>query len=322
MAGNISNQSKQNKQVKQKSQESPVTPPASLGPSKLQDIADLALLTRPSSHAKRTRVRRRNPNHVPRPMNCFLVYRCEKQKEISTYCPGANHRDISKIIAKWWHEAPSSEKEFYRTLADRGKQQHSEQYPQYKYSPRSRRQKQADGTGLVKEEEHCGHMYDEFSYNLTGIILQDSSCPACPTYWQPVSENTDITGHEKSMFPGSVGLNTGTQILYYPAFQISHPLSTMYSLGYDLGLSVEDVPYTTTLGFSPSSSPDWESLQNEADTGINRSLYSGTLPFYVNESISCDSPKDTQYILKQDISDKDYLSCSFLSNIPNCMYSL
>lgn len=62
---------------------------------------------------------------IPRPLNCFLIYRLEKQKEIVAKCPTANHRDISKIIAKWWQEASDEEKEPFREKARITKQEHN-----------------------------------------------------------------------------------------------------------------------------------------------------------------------------------------------------
>lgn len=75
---------------------------------------------------------------IPRPMNCFLLYRHDKQKEILTKCPGANHRDISKIIAKWWKEATIQEKAPYVERARKAKVEHSRLYPNYKYMPQKK----------------------------------------------------------------------------------------------------------------------------------------------------------------------------------------
>ncbi|KAI8357308.1 high mobility group box domain-containing protein [Choanephora cucurbitarum] len=62
---------------------------------------------------------------IPRPLNCFLIYRLEKQKEIVAKCAGANHRDISKIIAQWWKNTTDEEKKPYREKARLAKLEHS-----------------------------------------------------------------------------------------------------------------------------------------------------------------------------------------------------
>jgi hypothetical protein len=63
---------------------------------------------------------------VPRPLNCFMTFRLEKQREIMKKFPGANHRDISKIIAKWWKELSPLEKEPYKIQAEKAKNEHSQ----------------------------------------------------------------------------------------------------------------------------------------------------------------------------------------------------
>lgn len=63
-------------------------------------------------------------NKVPRPLNCFMTYRLEMQRKILGQCPGANHRDISKITAKWWKDMSHAEKEPYRRRAKQAKDEH------------------------------------------------------------------------------------------------------------------------------------------------------------------------------------------------------
>lgn len=76
--------------------------------------------------AKTTKVTQSNSEQsIPRPLNCFLLYRLEKQKEIVDKCSGANHRDISKIIAKWWKDASEEEKKPYRERANIAKAEHN-----------------------------------------------------------------------------------------------------------------------------------------------------------------------------------------------------
>ncbi|RCH99548.1 hypothetical protein CU097_015596 [Rhizopus azygosporus] len=69
---------------------------------------------------------RSDASKIPRPMNSFMIYRLEKQREIVKECPGANHRDISKIIAKWWKEMSDEEKQPYRAKALMARHEHSQ----------------------------------------------------------------------------------------------------------------------------------------------------------------------------------------------------
>ena len=95
----------------------------------IKDMVELASSnTQSQQRRRRPRIRKRDPSRVPRPMNCFLAYRLEKQKQIASICPGTNHREISKIVAKWWSEESDEEKEKYRLIAEKDKQLHKEKY--------------------------------------------------------------------------------------------------------------------------------------------------------------------------------------------------
>ncbi|KAI8390344.1 high mobility group box domain-containing protein, partial [Blakeslea trispora] len=72
---------------------------------------------------------------IPRPLNSFMIFRLQSQKEIIRQCPGANHRDISKIISKWWKELSAKEKQAYKDQADKLKAEHHLMYPDYKFCP-------------------------------------------------------------------------------------------------------------------------------------------------------------------------------------------
>ncbi|KAK4517655.1 uncharacterized protein ATC70_000995 [Mucor velutinosus] len=75
---------------------------------------------------------------IPRPLNSFMIFRLEKQKDIVEKCPGANHRDISKIISKWWKELSKTEKQWYIAEAEKRKIEHKAMYPDYKFCPQKR----------------------------------------------------------------------------------------------------------------------------------------------------------------------------------------
>ncbi|KAI8071679.1 high mobility group box domain-containing protein, partial [Gongronella butleri] len=76
---------------------------------------------------------------VPRPMNCFIIFRREKQREILSKCPGLNHRVLSKIISRLWRALPEEMKKVYKLKARKQKEEHQQQYPGYKYAPAPRR---------------------------------------------------------------------------------------------------------------------------------------------------------------------------------------
>lgn len=141
----------------------PMPTPGALDRTQYEDVERLAEEQRraaPQDKSKRKRVRRRNQHHIPRPVNCFLAYRLDKQKQIGERYPNhtMNHRDISKLVAKWWHQEPQYIKDLYIEKAKQAKQEHSlkwvynvhplqqmllsltmlARYPGYKYTPKKR----------------------------------------------------------------------------------------------------------------------------------------------------------------------------------------
>ncbi|KAI8077833.1 uncharacterized protein BX664DRAFT_369490 [Halteromyces radiatus] len=84
----------------------------------------------------------KNDTKIPRPINCFMAFRLDKYREISSKSSQLNHRDISKIIAKWWKEASEEDKAPYRAIAAAAKVEHAKRYPNYKYSPTKKSERQ------------------------------------------------------------------------------------------------------------------------------------------------------------------------------------
>lgn len=92
-----------------------------------KDIIELYRLCAsiPTTRSRRPRVRKVTPGHIPRPVNSFMTFRAEKQSVIRKFCPYANHREISKIVAQWWHKMSSEDKAEYVMKAAEAKVEHS-----------------------------------------------------------------------------------------------------------------------------------------------------------------------------------------------------
>jgi hypothetical protein len=72
----------------------------------------------------RINFKQEEPAKIPRPLNSFMIFRIEKQQEIVQQCPGANHRDMSKIISKWWRELAPEKKQDYIDQSERLRVEH------------------------------------------------------------------------------------------------------------------------------------------------------------------------------------------------------
>ncbi|KAL5398804.1 hypothetical protein PMIN06_008433 [Paraphaeosphaeria minitans] len=73
---------------------------------------------------------------IPRPRNVFILYRQHHQHAIAAANPGLPNPDISKIIGEQWKAESDSVKKVWQDLAQKEKDRHYEQYPDYRYQPR------------------------------------------------------------------------------------------------------------------------------------------------------------------------------------------
>ncbi|KAF8324926.1 high mobility group box domain-containing protein, partial [Cantharellus anzutake] len=77
--------------------------------------------------------------HIPRPPNCFLLYRSWVRQQNKLYGKGdhqkKNEQNVSVIVGTLWEDLPEEKKEIFRAEARRLKEEHMQRYPGYKYAP-------------------------------------------------------------------------------------------------------------------------------------------------------------------------------------------
>lgn len=78
---------------------------------------------------------------IKRPLNSFMLYRRDKQSSI----PTNNHQSISRIIGEMWKRETIEEKERYAEMAQRERERHAKEYPDYKFLPRKKKDKNTSG---------------------------------------------------------------------------------------------------------------------------------------------------------------------------------
>lgn len=84
--------------------------------------------------------RRREPGHIPRPRNAFIIFR---SSYIITRCTAEGEEqqnELSKQAGKAWNRMSEEEKKPFTHLAKLEKMQHQAMYPNYIYCPGRRRQ--------------------------------------------------------------------------------------------------------------------------------------------------------------------------------------
>ena len=100
-----------------------------------------SLLVNPASstpYTDATQFKRNGVHHVKRPMNAFMVWSQIERHKIIEDTPNCNHAEISKLLGKRWRGLSQSERNPFIEEAERLRQLHMAEFPDYKYRPRKR----------------------------------------------------------------------------------------------------------------------------------------------------------------------------------------
>jgi len=100
-------------------------------------------------------------NHVKRPMNAFMVWSQIERRKISEIQPEMHNAEISKRLGVRWKKLTEPERQPFVAEAERLRQLHLQEYPDYKYRPRKRAGvhfKPKTGPAVERQQEATGGM--------------------------------------------------------------------------------------------------------------------------------------------------------------------
>ncbi|KAG2109439.1 hypothetical protein BD769DRAFT_1497302 [Suillus cothurnatus] len=144
----------------------------------------------PSSDRRAQRNRSRDPSWIPRPRNAFIIFRCEYSRKHSqaaqesdedSESPNPTAKTLSKRAAEAWKQLPASDKDNYKVLADKEREEHARLYPHYRFRPMRRQM-----SGLKKRQYDLGLSNSSFPL--------DSSDEQVPTYIADGDEDSQEDG--------------------------------------------------------------------------------------------------------------------------------
>ncbi|OBZ91696.1 HMG-box protein STE11 [Choanephora cucurbitarum] len=172
--------------------------------SQKQDVIHLyeTDLQTPIKRIRKKRVRAIKPDHIPRPVNSFISFRTEKQALIRKFCPTANHREISKITARWWRTAEAKDKEVFIKKAATAKVEHSKKYPDYVFSPKSKNPRKPRKSSSRKPKRTlCTDM--DPPANSTSTQLVRASNESAPPFGDYAVFQDKETYNDRIVYPGA-----------------------------------------------------------------------------------------------------------------------
>ncbi|KAI6123155.1 hypothetical protein EDD16DRAFT_682516 [Pisolithus croceorrhizus] len=133
----------------------------------------------PSSDRRTQRNRSRDPTWVPRPRNAFIIFRCNYTREhAARNSQEADEQSLTKTLSRRageaWKKLPSAEKDKYKRLADREREEHARLYPHYRFRP-MRRQASVSKKACLEHTGNDGNTFD-------GAVDIHSPSLAAPTH--------------------------------------------------------------------------------------------------------------------------------------------
>jgi hypothetical protein len=109
----------------------------------------------------KTGTRRRGPNHVPRPLNSFFLFKTDWLAKRKSLLAGIeqDHRQLNRMASSEWRKLPPEAKQRFKDAAHQAKVEHSIKYPGYRFTPkprgdrRKRKTKRNEPEVLLRNEE-------------------------------------------------------------------------------------------------------------------------------------------------------------------------
>lgn len=126
----------------------------------------------------RTSSQRRSPNHVPRPLNCFFLFKTDWLAKRKSLLAGIeqDHRQLNRMASSEWRKLPPEAKQRFKDAAYQAKVEHSIKYPGYRFTPkprgdrRKRKTKRNEPEILLRNEEAARLV----SQGVTGDALHET----------------------------------------------------------------------------------------------------------------------------------------------------
>jgi HMG (high mobility group) box len=121
---------------------------------------------------------RRNPNHVPRPLNSFFLFKTDWLAKRKSLLAGIeqDHRQLNRMASSEWRRLPPEAKQRFKDAADKAKVEHAIKYPGYRFAPKPRgdrrkRKTKRNEPEILQRNEEAARLV---SQGVTGDALREA----------------------------------------------------------------------------------------------------------------------------------------------------
>ncbi|KAM7367982.1 hypothetical protein PAMP_014239 [Pampus punctatissimus] len=190
---------------------------------------------------------------IRRPMNAFMVWAKDERKRLAVQNPDLHNAELSKMLGKSWKALTPPQKRPYVEEAERLRVQHMQDYPNYKYRPRRKKQL----------KRICKRVDPGFL--LSGLAPDQNALPDQRALCLPLDKDESTPNGVSGAFSSPSPALPSVRSFRDPAASNSNFDTYPYGLPTPPAMDHEHVPpsyYSTSGSSSVSCSPD-EHHQND-----------------------------------------------------------